>query len=76
MKINKYHWFFSLPVSIFILFLIATSCDFRINQKKKLSDSKDLTSLEKIKARGKIIALTDYNSTSYFIYRGTPMGFQ
>lgn len=26
--------------------------------------------------RGKLIAITDYNSTSYFIYRGEPMGYQ
>jgi membrane-bound lytic murein transglycosylase F len=32
--------------------------------------------LDAIKKRGKLIALTDYNSTSYFIYRGTPMGYQ
>ena len=32
--------------------------------------------LDSIRVRGKIIAVTDYNSTSYFIYRGEPMGFQ
>lgn len=26
--------------------------------------------------RGRLIAITDYNSTSYFIYRGQPMGYQ
>jgi membrane-bound lytic murein transglycosylase F len=26
--------------------------------------------------RGKLVAITDYNSTSYFIYRGEPMGYQ
>lgn len=31
--------------------------------------------LDKIKKRGKLLVITDYNSTSYFIYRGTPMGF-
>ncbi len=29
-----------------------------------------------IRKRGKIVALTDYNSTNYFIYRGEPMGYQ
>jgi membrane-bound lytic murein transglycosylase F len=28
-----------------------------------------------MKARGKIIAVTDFNSTNYFIYKGEPMGF-
>ncbi len=29
-----------------------------------------------IQASGKLIALTDFNSTDYFIYRGEPMGYQ
>jgi membrane-bound lytic murein transglycosylase F len=32
--------------------------------------------LPDIMARGKLIAVTDYNSSSYFIYRGAPMGYQ
>ncbi len=32
--------------------------------------------LDSIRARGKIIAVTDNSSTNYFIYRGEPMGFQ
>lgn len=32
--------------------------------------------LEDIKELGKIVAVTDYNSTEYFIYRGEPMGYQ
>ena len=28
-----------------------------------------------IKKRGKLIAVTDFNSTNYFIYKGEPMGF-
>ncbi|MGB8490304.1 MAG: transporter substrate-binding domain-containing protein [Bacteroidales bacterium] len=31
--------------------------------------------LDSIRARGKLIALNDLNSTNYFIYRGEPMGF-
>jgi membrane-bound lytic murein transglycosylase F len=36
---------------------------------------KSLYDLDSIKARGRIIALTDFNSTDYFIYKGEPMGF-
>src|SRR5688572_8664205 len=32
--------------------------------------------LDKIRLRGKIIALTDYSSTGYFVYRGEPMGYE
>jgi membrane-bound lytic murein transglycosylase F len=31
--------------------------------------------LDSIRTRGKLIAVTDYNSTNYFIYKGEPMGF-
>jgi membrane-bound lytic murein transglycosylase F len=31
--------------------------------------------LDSIKKRGKLIAVTDFNSTNYFIYKGEPMGF-
>lgn len=32
--------------------------------------------LDKIKARGKLVALTGYSSNSYFIYKGQPLGFE
>ncbi|MCF8236207.1 MAG: transporter substrate-binding domain-containing protein [Bacteroidales bacterium] len=35
-----------------------------------------MTRLDKIMKRGKLIAATDYNSISYFVYRGEPMGYQ
>lgn len=31
--------------------------------------------LQHIKSRGKLVALTTYSNSSYFIYKGTPMGF-
>ena len=31
--------------------------------------------LDSIMKRGKLIAVTDFNSTDYFIYKGEPMGF-
>jgi len=32
--------------------------------------------LSEVRARGRLIALTDYNSINYFLYRGEPMGYQ
>lgn len=32
--------------------------------------------IQEIKQRGKLIALTDNSTTSYFIYKGTPMGYE
>ena len=34
------------------------------------------TCLNEVKGRGRLIALTDYNSINYFLYRGEPMGYQ
>jgi membrane-bound lytic murein transglycosylase F len=31
--------------------------------------------LDSIRKRGKLIAVTDFNSTDYFLYKGEPMGF-
>lgn len=36
----------------------------------------DDSSLLRILKRDTLIALTDYNSTNYFVYRGEPMGYQ
>lgn len=35
-----------------------------------------LSDLDEIRERGKLVVAADYNSTSYFIYRGQPMGYQ
>jgi len=58
-------------LSFIILFNI--SCKNRTGSEPVDKDSFDL---EQIFERGKIIAVTDFNSTNYFIYRGTPMGYQ
>ncbi len=47
---------------------------------KKPDTSMDISApvnidLDSIMSRGRLIAVTDYNSTNYFIYRGEPMGF-
>jgi peptidoglycan lytic transglycosylase F len=47
---------------------------------KKNPDTSPITpavtfDLDSIRARGRLIAVTDFNSTSYFIYKGEPMGF-
>jgi membrane-bound lytic murein transglycosylase F len=49
--------------------LLAASC--RNNQKENAI----AFDLDAIRERGKLIAVTDFNSTDYFIYKGEPMGF-
>lgn len=54
---------------ICILFTL-TGCSSKVN-KSTTTDC-----LEQIKDSGKLVVLTLYSSTSYFIYRGEEMGFQ
>ncbi len=55
-----------------VLFLIG-ACNERPETDKK--SSVYISDLDELRARGKIVAVTDFNSTNYFIYKGTPMGF-
>ncbi len=50
-----------------------TSC----NKNPDISLNTEIVSfdLDSILIRGRLIAVTDFNSTNYFIYRGEPMGF-
>jgi membrane-bound lytic murein transglycosylase F len=56
-----------------ILAAVLTSC----TDKPELSDKISPVSfdLDSVRIRGRLIALTDYNSTNYFVYKGEPMGF-
>jgi len=58
-------------LTIVIVLFTMTACNS--SEKKIKENSHDLPTIQK---HGKLIAITDYNSTSYFIYRGTPMGYQ
>jgi len=59
---------------VFLASLIMFSC---ISQDSVLRKSNNpMRDLAKILADGKLVAVTDYNSTSYFIYKGEPMGYQ
>lgn len=58
----------ALIVSLLVVVFSCVSC----KEEQKTIDNR----LEKIQESGKIIAVTDYNSTNYFIYRGEPMGYQ
>ncbi|NPD47870.1 MULTISPECIES: transglycosylase SLT domain-containing protein [unclassified Lentimicrobium] len=56
-----------------------TACESPIVAKKEPktpSSHVKKNHLKKIQEKGKIVVSTDYNSHGYFIYKGTPMGFQ
>ena len=55
------------------------SCSGRGGDKDLLSKTKKTAphrDLKEIKESGKVVALTDFSSSSYFIYKGIPMGFE
>ena len=62
---------------LFVLFAILTavlaSCSD--NPRPLNNNSTVSADLDSIKKRGRLIAVTDFNSTNYFIYKGEPMGF-
>ncbi len=54
--------------------LLLFSCTEK--EPKKQANSPFCRDLEEIIADGKLIALTDESSSSYFVYKGTPIGFE
>jgi membrane-bound lytic murein transglycosylase F len=60
--------------------LILTSCsnrgEPRFRDIEDMRPEPGISNLEKIREEGSLRVLTEYNSTSYFLYRGQPLGFQ
>lgn len=76
----KYFKKYSTFIYLVFLTMLLSSC---LRNEEKINDLlKDrklhpqFTHLDEIQERGKLIAATDYNSISYFVYRGEPMGYQ
>ena len=66
-----------------ILCLILSSCSSKDNESSEGNDNSTIDldklpykDLEAIKKDGVLHAITTYSSTSYFLYRGMPMGFE
>ncbi|MEQ8519666.1 MAG: transporter substrate-binding domain-containing protein [Cytophagales bacterium] len=76
--IKRFH---TLVLSIFFTFLLI-ACGSESNHSDLVDEGQLIIpepidfGLQKIKERGKIIALIDNNSFSYFLYKGRPMGFE
>jgi len=58
---------------VFIFLALFSSCNREKPDKKDAAHNFDL---KRILESGKLRAVVDYNSTSYFVYKGRPMGFQ
>jgi membrane-bound lytic murein transglycosylase F len=62
---------------ILILIIISVTTFLSCSDNHPEIHKKDIVAfdLDSIRARGSLKVVTDFNSTSYFIYRGEPMGF-
>lgn len=63
-------------IIIAIALIYASLVYFFKHNHENNNNSEKVDFVERIKHRGKIIALTSNNSTEYFLYRGRPLGFQ
>lgn len=61
-------------LSFILFFILLTACAG--NRSQSASDENVEYDLPQMKDSGELVALTLYSSTSYFLYRGEPMGFQ
>ncbi len=62
---------------VFVLMLVLASCSPEKQKAKQKAVTPEVVfDLEEIQKRGMLKVVTDYNSINYFIYRGTPMGYQ
>lgn len=57
--------------TVFVFFPLLTTC--HRTEKKQVVHNLDY---EQIRNRGRLIAITDFNSMNYFIYKGQPLGYQ
>jgi membrane-bound lytic murein transglycosylase F len=62
-----------LKILFFVIALVFLQCK---NTNSPETATYKLNKLEMVKASGVLKVVTDFNSTSYFIYRGQPMGYQ
>lgn len=64
-------------ISLIVLLAgLSFSCKKKNNEDELVSDQKVNYDLLEIQSTGVIKALVDNSTTSYFIYKGTPMGFE
>ncbi len=63
-----------IPLYTFLLAALI-SCSYFHPGSKSNNGNYVSPDLDSIRKRGKLIAVTDFNSINYFIYKGEPMGF-
>lgn len=68
--------FMKKSISIFILMLLVATVAGSCTKREHTNDTLSSHDLPQIVDSGRLVALTLYSSTTYFIYRGESMGFQ
>jgi membrane-bound lytic murein transglycosylase F len=71
LKTSNVKWILVSSIAVILLF----SCHQQY-QSNRLKGSDGKRDLEHIVEDGVLVAVTDFNSTNYFIYKGEPMGYQ
>jgi membrane-bound lytic murein transglycosylase F len=69
----------SYLLKIFLMLIVFFTALFNSCNTKSITDPivlSEVKDLEEIKKREKLIAITDFNSIDYFIFKGQPLGFQ
>ena len=64
---------FKFSFGVIVVFIMVFSC---IRTGNPVPKDKAKSRLEQVLEKGVLRVVTDFNSTSYFIYRGQPMGYQ
>jgi membrane-bound lytic murein transglycosylase F len=70
---NKFNFKSTIHI-VFMLFILLSLLSFM--SCLRLLDTVSGVTIERIKERGSLIAITTYGENSYFIYRGEPFGFE
>lgn len=66
---------YSLMWIVLSVLLLLSGCDFNLDSFRSRG-KEGVRDLKQIVESGVLVAVTDFNSTNYFIYRGEPMGYQ
>lgn len=65
-----------MPIVVIMALFSCNNNTAEKHTKAKKTKKEKPDKLQQVINRGKLIALTDYNSVNYYIYRGEPMGYQ
>ena len=85
MRPNRHTDYLKLAILFFVLVLAAFACSDSLEEvvevkppssPELLKESLVCRDLSTIREDGKLVAITSYSSTSFFVYRGELMGFE